>query len=804
MPQSISCFHCAEPVPEASDFTLKLMDEERQFCCPGCQAVAKAVVENGLEDYYRFRSEPAEKADDDEALFDQLRLYDNPVLRDELVVDEGDKSTIQLTVSGIKCAACAWLIEKQCLQVAGVSRIGVDVAANRATVEWDTARTKLSDILSNIALIGYKAAPFQPDTHEQHFKDESKRFLKKLGLSGLLTMQVMMFAFGLYFGVFGDIDAETQSYFHWVSLLLTAPVVFYSGSEFFSRALSALSMKEVNMDVPISIAIIIIFASSCWATIQDSGTVYFESVCMFIFLLLISRFLEHQSRKKAATITANTNKHIPVTAHLLIEGQEVQALARSLKPGDLVRVKPGETIPVDAQVVKGKSDVDESMLTGEFRPVMKAKDDTVYGGTINQSSALELVVEKRLQNSVVQEISRLQELALSQKPRIAILVDNVAKYFVYAVLLLSAATYFYWSVVSPNDALLFAVAVLVATCPCALGLATPSALTAAMAKLKQFNIILKSANFLENLPNIDTVIFDKTGTLTEGKFSIAQVHNVSGLTDDEVLHIAASLEAHSEHPIAGAFKQNNVFSVDDVIVHTGAGVEGNLNGKRYKIGSPQFVALNNDESQTAYNVFLSCDNKLMACFAVKDNIATGVLDFVNSVAHLSPTILSGDAENNVAEAAKTSGIQQWQSRCLPKDKLAYIENLQAQGKRVLMIGDGINDGPVLAQADVSIAVNKATDLAKNAADVIMLRDNISTLRVLFTVAKRTKSTIRTNILWSLGYNSCALPLAMIGWLTPWMAVIGMSLSSIIVVFNSTRLLSIEKKKANITGKSVIS
>ncbi|MCY7293867.1 heavy metal translocating P-type ATPase [Alteromonas sp. a30] len=803
MPKNTTCFHCAEPIPESAHFHLSLLGAEQSFCCPGCKAVAQAVVENGLEDYYRYRSEPAEKAQGDEALLEKLRLYDNPVLRDELVVDEGEKSTIQLTVSGIKCAACAWLIEKQCLQVEGVNRIGVDVAANRATVEWNNQRTKLSDILSSIATIGYDASPFQPDSHEQVFKNESKRFLKKLGLSGLLTMQVMMLAFGLYFGVFGDIDTETRSYFHWVSLLLTTPVVFYSGSEFFSRALSALALKEVNMDVPISLAIMIIFGSSCWATIQDSGTVYFESVCMFIFLLLISRFLEHQSRKKAATIAANTNKHIPVTAHLLHEGQEVEALARSLKPGDRVRVKPGETIPVDAKVVSGSSDVDESMLTGEFRHIAKDVGSNVLGGTINQSSVMELRVEKRLQNSVVQEISRLQELALSQKPRIAVLVDNIAKYFVYAVLILAVITYLYWTLVSPEHALLYAVAVLVATCPCALGLATPTALTAAMAKLKEFNIILKSADFLENLPNIDTVIFDKTGTLTEGKFSLTdiQLHDFADNEHDamRVKAIAASLEAHSEHPIAAAFQNppNTLLNVEQVKVHTGAGVEGMIKGRHYAIGSPSFIGVK--EENGSFNVLLSCDNKHIASFTVKDTIASGTKEFVNSVAHLNPTILSGDAEINVADTAKQLGIQHWRSRCLPKDKLAYIEQLQQQGKRVLMIGDGINDGPVLAQADVSIAVNKATDLAKNAADVIMMRDNISTLNVLFRIAKRTKVTIRSNILWALGYNSCALPLAMTGVLAPWMAVIGMSLSSIIVVFNSTRLLSTEKKPAKISG-----
>lgn len=789
MSVSTSCFHCEEPIPKGTNFKLELMGSQRSFCCPGCQEVAKAVIDNGLEDYYRLRSEPAEKVSYEDDLIDKLALYDNPVLRDELVIDDGDLSTIQLTIGGIKCAACAWLIEKQCLQLPGVQRIGVDVSANRATVEWNNQNAKLSDILKCIDTIGYRAAPFHADSNEQQFKNESKQFLKKLGLSGLLTMQVMMFAFGLYFGVFGDIDTQTQSFFHWVSMLLSVPVVFYSGSEFFSRALRALTIQEVNMDVPISIAIIIIFSSSCWATITGHGTVYFESVCMFIFLLLISRYLELQSRRKAATITANTNQHIPVMARLIKAGHEQQALARALKPGDLVRVKTGETIPVDAQVVNGISEVDESMLSGEFRPVLKQVNDRVFGGTINQSSVLELKVEKSLQHSIVQEISRLQELALSQKPPIAILVDKIAKYFIYIVLFLSAGTFLFWSAQENQNAMLFAVSVLVATCPCALGLATPTALTAAMAKLKQFNIILKSADFLENLSEIDTVVFDKTGTLTEGKFSIAEWINHSHMDEQQVLLIAASLETHSEHPIARAFTSDTLLPFGKVKVVVGSGIEGVLDGKHYKIGSQQYTGVENLAQSSTSNVFMSANNQLIAEFSLQDQLASGVNTFIESISHLQQVILSGDARNNVKSIAEQLHIQQWQARCRPEDKLEFIKNLQSSGKRVLMIGDGINDGPVLAQADISIAVNNATDLAKNAADVLMLRENIGALKILFSIAEKTRSTIRTNILWALGYNTCVLPLAMAGWLTPWMAVIGMSLSSIIVVFNSTRLLS---------------
>lgn len=815
--ESDICFHCHEPIPPNETSELQLLGKPRRFCCAGCHAVAGAVVENGLEDYYRYRTEVANKVAADNALLEQLKLFDAPVLQDELVVKDknANTSTIQLSIGGIKCAACAWLIEKQCLQISGVSRIGVDVSASRATLIWDTTLSPLSAILQRIADIGYQAKPFQADQHEQQYRTDSKRFLKKLGLAGLLTMQIMMLALGLYFGLFGaigekgtSIDPQTQHYFHWVSLVLCTPVVFYSGSEFLSRALGALSIRKVNMDVPISLAIVIIYGASCYATVTQSGKVYFESVSMFIFLLLISRFLEHQSRRKAATIAANNNHTLPHTARFISDTNqtvtEQQVLARSLKIGNHIRVKAGEVIPVDGIVVSGNSDVDEAMLSGEFHPVTKNQRDNVFGGTINQSSVLDIQVTQTLQTSLMQEISRLQELALSQKPRIAVLVDNIASYFVYGVLFFAACTYLAWSVMQSDDAIMYAVAVLVATCPCALGLATPTALTAAMGKLRQYRIILKAADFLENLNTIDTIVMDKTGTLTEGKFSIAAIKNVSDKSDAEIIALAASLEQFSEHPIASAFtrfsnEQAEVeqSQVDNVEVVPGAGIKGTINGTEYMIGSEQFVGLEAAQIESFHeiqaNVFLSSNNhssnnRILAAFSLEDALSEGAKQFCAATKHYQQIILSGDTGENVQQAANALHITEFYARCLPQDKLSTIQSLQQQGKRVLMIGDGINDGPVLAQADVAIAVNDATDLAKNAADVVLLNDNIAALEGLFSVAKQTQRTIKTNIIWALCYNTLALPFAMLGWLTPWMAVIGMSLSSIIVVYNSTRLL----------------
>lgn len=822
------CFHCNDPIPTGQHYTAEVLGQQQHFCCPGCQAVAQAVVDNGLEDYYRFRTQPADKAAAEQALPSPLALYDNPLLQQELVAASGDDSSIQLTVSGLKCAACAWLIERQVLQLQGIVKIGVDISANRATLVWRKQSITLSAILHRISEIGYQAQPFQADKHEAQLQRDHQSYLKKLGLSGILSMQVMMLAFGLYFGLFGDLEPTTQTYFHWVSLLLTVPVVVYSGSEFLRGASNALAAGQVNMDVPISIAIVVIFASSAYATIQDTGSVYFESVSMFIFLLLISRYLEHASRKKAATVAANSNRYIPVTARQLIADQEQQCLAKSLQPGDRVRVKPGELIPVDGVISAGVSCVDESMLTGEFAPVTKQIAAQVYAGTVNQSSVLEIKVTKSLAQSAAMEISRLQDLALGSKPKIAVLADRLARKFIVAVLLIAAATYIGWHVVgdgvNSNEALMRAVAVLVATCPCALALATPSALTAAMAALKQSNLIVKSADFLENLSDLDVVVFDKTGTLTEGRFSIVSwQHYSSGpelrdvpssapqarsassgqlAKDDWPLRVAASLESLSEHPISRAFSHLPQLPVTAGRNHVGEGVEGVIAGRHYKIGTYAFASnsqtLTSTEegrlspallNQPSAEVFLSCAGRVIAEFRLQDKLHPDTLSLIPKLRRLQPTILSGDSEYNVRQVAEQLAITAWQAQCRPKQKLDYIQNLQNQGKRVLMVGDGINDGPVLAQADVSVAVSGATDLAKNAADVIILDGSLAKLPTLFAVAKRTRTIIRTNIVWALSYNTLALPLAVGGLLSPWMAVLGMSLSSIVVVSNSARLLS---------------
>ena len=819
------CFHCGLPNTEGEAYPTEINFVTHYMCCPGCQAVSRAIVENGLQSYYEFRTSPAAKGDAAlENTMSKLAVYDEPELQEEFVFDEGQFKSIQLTVEGITCAACGWLIEKQLVKLAGVKQVSVNVSSRRAVINWDEGDVKLSGILSRLKQIGYDSLPFQADLHEASHQKEQKNFIKKLGLAGIMTMQVMMLALGQYFDVLGSLEDETISFFNAVSLLLTTPVVLYSGSVFYLSAFKAIMARTVNMDVPVTIAIVATYVAGVMAVNKNTGEVYFESICMFIFFLLIGRYLEHRSRHKASLISANMLKLIPVTAQKKTPQGFVSVLAKQLVKDDVVMIKAGETVPVDGYITQGKSSFDESMLTGEFEPVVKGVGQRVYAGSMNQQDAIVILVESSVKYAMMNQILRLQEMAMANKPKVAATADKLSRYFVIVVLAVSLLTYGYWYLQGNDHAFWITISVLIATCPCALGLATPSALTCAMAKLNEIGILLKRADALEQLTYTTDIVFDKTGTLTRGEFSIAKcwispdAHAFFNISDDaiesHVMQLCTNIESRSEHPIAKAFsrasKDDNTeqqqqsaaqtacenFTISQYSVIIGEGVVATINDTEYHLGSPAMamsllgtaLVANIKKTITGANVLLCANNTLLTAFWITDTIRDDAQEIVQALSKHNLTILSGDTQQNVDTIAKQLSIANAVGDSTPSEKLAYIAKLQGAHKRVVMLGDGINDAPVLAAADVSIAVGNASDLAKNAADIVLLNPKLQSVVDVLEMAKRTKSKIKQNIAWALAYNFTVLPFAMVGWLTPWQAALGMSLSSIIVVYNSTRLL----------------
>ncbi|MGS2720103.1 heavy metal translocating P-type ATPase [Paraglaciecola aestuariivivens] len=782
------CFHCGLAIPTDTKLTATIKGQQQSFCCPGCQAVAQAIISNGLEDYYSYRSEFAEKAPE-LGLNSALTVFDDQSILQDFVEQHQHNQSIQLSLAGIHCSACGWLIEKQLSKIEGIVQVGVNVSARRAKIVWDPEKIKLSQIFAAIESIGYQAKPFQQEQHEATYQHENKAFLKRLGLAGLMTMQVMMLNIGVFFDWFGHIDQQTKQYFNWVSLLMATPVMLYSATGFYSGAFRALKSRQVNMDLPISLALSLTYLAGLLATVHNTGQTYFESLCMFVFFLLVSRYVEHSARYKASQLSANMLEYMPAIATLIEQNRTTTVLAKSLKIGQQVLVKSGEMIPIDGVILDGQGQIDEAMLTGEFNLVEKDTGDLVFAGTTNQLGTLTIKVTKVLKQSMVSQINALQTNALFNKPKLASVADQFSQYFVLAVLVIAAQTYWAWTFIAPEQALWVTVSVLIATCPCALGLATPSALSSAVANLNSQGILVKQADVLEKIANLDWIAFDKTGTLTQGQFSLAESISVDGIQTSTNLVIAASLQQYSSHPIAKAFSHvHELLPVQNFTAHVAQGVSGQINNTLYKLGSASFVEHDIPKQLKSCQVFLANDKGLLAGFKLEDNLRADAHELIAQLGDLEKTILSGDSKATVASLAQQLGIKNCFANQSPEDKLNKIKQLQNQHKVVLMLGDGINDGPVLAQADISVTLGVGSDLAKSSADVILLDNQLSRLLPLIQVAKRCKTKIKQNIAWAIGYNLLILPLAVTGLLAPWMAVVGMSLSSLIVIVNSVRLL----------------
>lgn len=788
----LQCFHCHEPVATGERFTLHIDGNRQFFCCAGCQAVADTIINNGLADYYRFRTEAAAKvtALPDE-LANQLANFDQPDVLADISRQHGDLTELELSLSGMSCAACAWLIEKQLKKLPDIVKVTVNASTQRASVSWDSNKLPLSGILRQISELGYQASPFVADQEEQTFKQELNRYLKRLAVSGILTMQVMMLAFALYFGEYTGIEASHEGYLRWISMLLTIPVLLYAAKPFTLSAWRSIKARQMNMDVPVSLALWYTFFASSYATLFHTGEVYFESVCMFTFLLQLGKFFEYRARAQAREATSNLLKIMPVTATLLTEQGPSNTSARRLQPDDLILVKAGETLPADGIVTEGQSSVDESMLTGEYRPISKGPGDTVLAGSINHDGLLKIRVSEALAHSRLGQIIQLQQQTLNQKPRLVEKTDQLAKYFVERLLVIAVLTfglwYFWWN---PDRAFWVTLSVLVATCPCALSLATPTAITCALARLNRQGILIKNSQALETLPEISHIVFDKTGTLTEGKFSVSQVTLLStqyGKT--EVLNFIANLERYSEHPIARAFAPylTEPLQLQQVSVAVGAGISGSWQQRQLKVGSAAFCQLSEVSNAMVYLVI---DGEPIAAVELSDQIRAEVPALVAKLQQQGYRLgmLTGDSSEQAEQISQQLQLDFMVKGCSPEQKVAQIQQLISQGHKVLMLGDGINDSPGFNAAHISVAVHSGADLSKNQADVVLLKPDVSLVLDLVAGGKQSARTIKQNLGWSVGYNLIIIPLAVAGFVSPYIAVIGMSFSSLLVVSNSLRLL----------------
>ena len=805
--EAAECFHCGLPVPVGSRFTAMIDGEPRVMCCAGCQAVAQTIAAGGFESYYRDRTTFAPSTSGESAP-DELAIYDLPEVQRGFVREVDGALEASLLLQGITCAACIWLNEQHVARLPGVLAMEVNYTTHRARVRWDPQRILLSEILRAVQAIGYRAFPASNAGAEEARKRENRAALWRLFVAGFGMMQVMMYAVPTYLAGAGTMSDDIAQLMRIAGFVLTVPVVFYACAPFFRGAWRDFTLRRLGMDVPIALGIGVSFAASVIATFGGRGEVYFDSITMFVFFLLTGRYLEQRARQRAAVSLEYLDRALPLSAHRLmrypISRDSDTVPAVSLRPGEFVLVAPGETVPADGRVAEGETEIDESLLTGESVPAPKSKGATLVGGSVNRLNAVVLEVQHAGDDTRASHIRRLTDRAASQRPRIVELTDRIAGWFVAGVLACAGAAALWWAAVEPARALWIAVAVLVVTCPCALSLATPTALAISVGALARRGAVATRGHAVETLARVTHFVFDKTGTLTQGRLSLTSVQPSAGLTRGELLASACTLEQGSEHPLACALRAaaaEEGVGARTAATHmrnvAGCGVEARLDGQLHRIGTRSFVAQIAGEDGPApagdagaTPVWVGSERGWLGVLRFRDELRPDAIELLDELKGQGKhvVILSGDVPDAVEFVARQLGVTDFAGGCSPEAKHARVQALQAGGAVVAMVGDGVNDAPVLAQAQVSIAMGTGAVLSQARSDLVLLSGRLPALLDAIRISRRTLRIVRENLAWAVAYNVVALPLAMAGFVTPWLAGIGMAGSSLLVVLNALRLV----------------
>ena len=839
----MNCYHCQQPVPAGIHIT---DDHGHAYCCHACEAVAHIISAHHLEQYYQVRDCPAPRP---EHPYDPAhwQAYDLPEIAAQYTYKDGDDQEIHLYIDGLHCAACTWLISHALQDAHGINHTRINLGTGRAEIRWRD--TPLSAILATIASLGYTPNLHTPDEEDNKQRRERNHDLLRLIVAGLGMMQVMMFATGLYTGAWHGIDREYEQLLRWISLLCSAPVMLYAGYPYLKNAWIGLRHRQPNMDLPIALACAGAWLASLYHTLIGRGEIYYDGVTMFIFFISISRYLEAHTRRRARHNQQHFARLLPDAVYKYNDRGEAQLVPLpTIQPGDHIRVLPTHTIPVDGEITHGASRIDEQMLTGESTPQYKTIGDRVHAGSTNLQSPLDIRVSQTGQQTTLAAIRRISARAEQHRSPQIDRNEALARQTVLAVLILAAAGYLLWQWIEPARAFDIALAILVATCPCALSLATPTVLTAALNHAHKHHILIKNSNTLDRLTHIRRILFDKTGTLTQGKYQLRRSDYYG--EPQRLLAIAKTLETHSTHPIAWYYSQQPVATVtmDNIEQHSGKGISGDYDGSRWHIGSAAYMQENgveippadlppppvgdwNSASEgrerwgedveksrmaTTDNKAVPCDPKLTpprpsltggesaltdantthvylaenrelrAHYQLgdpeRDNLAATL---ARLQAHYHLAIASGDRVENVARLAARYGITDRHGGLDPAAKLALLEANDPE--HTLMIGDGINDAPVLARASVSVAVGRANPLSQTHADIVLLKNGPEALPYLLDLAARSRRITRQNLAWATVYNLTILPLAISGHLTPWIAALGMSASSLLVIANALRI-----------------
>ncbi len=791
-----SCFHCQEPIPAGLDLRARVRGDLHAVCCIGCRAAAEWIAGLGLDDYYRVREAPAPRA---HAVGDYAG-WDRPGLaRLHVRSRDATHAEVVVLVDGLRCAACAWLIERAIGALDGVHEIGVNTAARRVVLVFDPTVAPLSTLLAALARLGYAAHPLTAEAIDAARRRETRDALKRLVVAGLGAMQAMMYAVALYAGVFDGIDPAVRDFFRWLGFLVATPVVLYSAQPFFAGAWREARARRLSMDTPVALAITAIYVASLVETLRGGHEIYFDSVSMFVLFLLAGRFVEMRARHRAGDVVDAFARLQPALAERLVGETTETVGVHELAAGDVVRVAAGSTVPADGELAGAACRIDESLVSGEATPRRRVAGEAVVAGSLVVDGPAEIVVRRTGADTVLAGIVRLVTRAASERPRLARLADQRAARFVARVFVLTLLTALAWSWIDPSRAFAASLAVLVVSCPCAFALAVPAALTRAVAVLARRGVLVVEADALEALARVDRIVFDKTGTLTEPTIDVAAIEVRRGTRADAIAK-AAALEEGSAHPLAAALRRAAgteagayvIASRDEIAA---AGVEAVVDGVRHRLGRAGFALGLCAADKVAVAVedgdalVLADADGVIARFPVVERVRDGVVPLLAALRGdgVKVAILSGDAAARVALVANRLGIDDWRADVRPEDKLGHLRAMRANGHVVAMVGDGANDAPVLAGADVAIAIGEGASLAHASSGILLATPCLEAIAEARAVAQRMLVTLRRNLAWALGYNLSVVPLAALGFVPPWLAAIGMSASSVVVLLHSLRI-----------------
>lgn len=809
------CFHCGLPVTAGASYHALLAGAERDFCCFGCQSVCSAIFEAGLQGYYQRTPEGALLAPPPEPPRD-IEIYDLEEVQQEFISCSGDLRDIHLLVEGIHCPACVWLIERGLQREPGVQSVNVNLTAKRIHLRWDNKLNKLSNLIRALARIGYSAVPYDPESAEGVIKKANRSMLFRLFFAGFAMMNLIWISIALYSGANKD---EFREFFHWMGFALATPTLLYAGYPFYRGAIGGLRVWRLTMDLPIAIGLSVTYAYSAYITVTANkiGEVYFDTVTNLIFVILIGRYLEGMFRHQALSATKRLMELQPRVATVIQNGKELITPARGVRLGDHVLIKPGYKVPVDGIVLEGHSAVDESMLSGESAPVSKSAGAKVFAGTVNTDGALLVEVSSTLQNTTLAKIIRLVEEAQASKAPIQRMADSIVPWFVLVTLICATLTFFIWNTENFELALMAATSVLIITCPCALGMATPMSVAVASGLGARHGILVKNGLVLETLSKVTHFVFDKTGTLTEGKMSVAYMRTDPGFAAMEILRSAAAVGRYSEHGVAKAIiaeAEAQQLNFRDIAVQgfhatAGLGVQAEVDGKTVWLGSAEWLIRNGItldqklqaqtlelEAQAMSCVHCALGAAHVAVFALADKLRGDAQQMVNELraAGISMTLLSGDRKAVAEAVARQLGGMDVIAEVLPQDKDQVIQRLQQRGAVVAMVGDGVNDAPALIRADVGIALGSGTDVSVESADIVLMHNELDKVRLATLLSRRTLLTIKQNIGLSFVYNAIMVPLAMMAKVDPLVAAITMPISSLVVIGNAARIRNLFKNK----------